>query len=353
MSEIVDALAAGASECVKPDSVQPIKDAYAAFKALIVRKYSAAATPVQAVEERPASESRRRVLDEELVDAGADRDPDVLVTLQALVGALNQYAPKSVANLAASGAAAGALSGAASRSPNHETIRTDGGAVIRGPVTTGGGTFVGRDQIINNITLRSVDQIQDLTAVLRASIAQLGIAPEPDALDNLGAVLDEISKLYQLIDTEFTKYLALSFDDPQQVSRDRAVLLSLDGGQIKARASEARGHCEKFTRIYHNQLRDWFKDRLRLDAGAMARVDRAFDVLGSSDLDMVFVIGQLAQWLSDKATRTLNLVDAGDLAGARRLVRDGRLDSHAMRQKLARTISAMRDIQAELLRLAP
>src|SRR5215207_4128112 len=56
MSAIVDALAAGASERVKPAPVQAIEDAYAALKALIVTKYPAAATPVQAVEERPTSE---------------------------------------------------------------------------------------------------------------------------------------------------------------------------------------------------------------------------------------------------------------------------------------------------------
>jgi hypothetical protein len=338
MSAIVDALAAGAGECAKPAAAQPLKDAHAAFRALIVRKYAGAATPLQGVEERPGSESRRRALGEELDDAGADRDPEVLAALDALVGALTRYAPQSVPTRPL---------------PAPATIRSDGGAVIQGPVATGGGTFVGRDQIINNITLHSVDQVQDLTALLQTVIPRLGFAPEPEALDGLGAVLDEISKLYQLIDTEFTKYLALSFDDAQQVSRDRAVLLSLDGGQIQARASEARGHCVKITRLYHTKLRDWFRDRLQLDAGAMARVDRAFGVLGSSDADMVYAIGQLAQWLSDRAMRTLNLVDGGDLAGAKRLVREGRLDSHAMRQKLARTISEMRDIQAELLRLAP
>ena len=61
-----------------------------------------------------------------------------------------------------------------------------------------------------------------------------------EALDAMGIVLDEISKLYQLIDTELTRYLSLSFDDPQQMGNERAVLLSLEGGQISARAMEAR-----------------------------------------------------------------------------------------------------------------
>jgi hypothetical protein len=218
-------------------------------------------------------------------------------------------------------------------------------------VSTGGGAFVGRDQVINNITLHSIDQVQDLAAVLKASMAQLGLNPEPDALDAMAIVLDEISKLYQLIDTELTQYLSLSFDDPQQMPRDRAVLLSLDGGQISARATEARGHCEKISRIYSSRLRPWFQTRL--DPGSMGRVERAFGTLAASDADMSYVIHLLAQWLSQKASETLNLVDAGDVTAARRMVKDARLDSQGMRQKLASTISTMRDIQAELLRLAP
>jgi len=167
----------------------------------------------------------------------------------------------------------------------------------------------------------------------------------------MAVVLDEISKLYQLIDSELTQYLSLSLDDPLQVTRDRAVLLSLDGGQISARATEGRGHCEKISRIYRSRLKPWLEARLA--PNAMSRVEQAFGVLASSDIDMSYVIGQLAQWLSQKASQTLNLVDAGDIAGARRMVKDARLDSQSMRQKLASTISSMRDIQTQLLSLAP
>jgi hypothetical protein len=223
--------------------------------------------------------------------------------------------------------------------------------VVRGAVNTGEGFFVGRDQVINNITLHSVDQVEDLAAVLKASMAQLAPNPEPDALDAMAVVLDEISKLYQLIDTELTRYLSLSFDHPQQVPGDRGVLLSLDGGQISARAMEARGHCEKISRIYLSRLRPWFQARLAPDA--IGRVEQAFGILAAGDVDMVYVINLLAKWLSQRASQTLNLVDAGDITAARRMVKDARLDCQGMRQKLASTISTMRDIQAELLLLAP
>jgi len=356
ISAIVAALVAGATEAVRPTAAQAVKDAYNAFKALIVRKFAKSSTPIQGVEEKPTSEARQGALKEELTEAGADRDAEVSSALQNLVATLRQHAPQSVAHLTATvsgglNVQGGTFQGPVSIAGGNTTIQTGGGAVIQAAVNTGGGAFIGRDQVINNITLHSVDQVQDLAAVLKASIAQLATNLEPDALDAMAVVLDEISKLYQLIDSELTQYLSLSLDDPLQVTRDRAVLLSLDGGQISARATEGRGHCEKISRIYRSRLKPWLEARLA--PNAMSRVEQAFGVLASSDIDMSYVIGQLAQWLSQKASQTLNLVDAGDIAGARRMVKDARLDSQSMRQKLASTISSMRDIQAQLLSLAP
>ena len=176
-----------------------------------------------------------------------------------------------------------------------------GGVNIGGSVGSVGGDIVGRD-IINNITVHSLNQVEDLATLLKASMAQLGSIPEPDALDSLSVVLDEIAKLYLLIDTEVTRYLSLSFDDPQQMFPDRAVLLSLDGGQIKARAAEARGHCEKIFRIYSNRLRPWFQ--ARLSSNAMDRVEQAFGGLAISDAGMWYSIDELAKWLSQKASQT-------------------------------------------------
>jgi hypothetical protein len=356
ISAIVAALVAGAVEAAKPTAVQAVKDAYEGFKALIVRKFSKSATPVQGVAEKPTSETRQSVLKEELSEAGADRDAEVSGALQNLIATLRQHAPQSVAHLTATvsggiNVQGGTFQGPVSIAGGNTTIQSGGGAVIQAAVNTGGGAFVGRDQVINNITLHSVDQVDDLAAVLKASMATLASNPEPDALDATAVVLDEISKLYQLIDTELTRYLSLSFDDPQQTGRDRAVLVSLDGSHINARASEARGHCEKISRIYSNRLRPWFQAQLAPDA--LSRVEHAFAILAASDVDMSYAIDQLAKWLSQKASKTLDLVDSGDIIGARLLVKSARLDCQGLRQKLASTISSMRDIQAELLRLAP
>lgn len=327
ISAIVTALVAGAVEAAKPTAVQAVKDAYSGLKALIVRKFSGATTPLQGVEEKPASEARQSVLKEELSATAIDRDAEIARALQHLVAMLQQHAPQSVTHFAA----------------------TVDGVNVQGNTFQGTANIAGRDQVINNITLHSVDQVLDLAAVLRGAMGRL--TPDPDMMDGLSIVLDEISKLYQLIDSELTRYLSLSFDEPQQAAADRAVLLSLDGGLIHARAMEARGHCEKISRFYFNRLRPWLQPQLAPDA--FDQVERSFSALASSDADMTYVIHTLAQWLSDKGRQTLDQLDAGDFVNARRIVKEARLDCQAMRQKLARTTSTMRDIQAELLRLAP
>jgi len=344
ISAIVTALVAGAVEAAKPTAVQAVKDAYSGLKALIVRKFSGATTPLQGVEEKPASEARQSVLKEELSATAIDRDAEIARALQHLVAMLQQHAPQSVTHFAAT------VDGVNVQGNTFQgTANIAGGALVQGSVNTGGGAFVGRDQVINNITLHSVDQVLDLAAVLRGAMGRL--TPDPDMMDGLSIVLDEISKLYQLIDSELTRYLSLSFDEPQQAAADRAVLLSLDGGLIHARAMEARGHCEKISRFYFNRLRPWLQPQLAPDA--FDQVERSFSALASSDADMTYVIHTLAQWLSDKGRQTLDQLDAGDFVNARRIVKEARLDCQAMRQKLARTTSTMRDIQAELLRLAP
>ena len=343
ISAIVAALVAGTVEAAKPTAVQAVKDAYSGLKALIVRKFSGASTPLQSVEEKPASETRQSALKEELADSGIDRDAEIASALQQLVATLQQHAPQSVTHFAAT------VDGINVQGTTfHGTANIAGGALVQGTVNTGGGAFVGRDQVINNITLHSVDQVLDLAAVLRGAMDRL--APDPDMMDGLAIVLDEISKLYQLIDSELTRYLSLSFDDPQQAAADRAVLLSLDGGLIHARAMEARGHCEKIARLYFTRLRPWLQGQLAPDA--FDRVERSFSALAASDADMSYAIHLLAQWLSEKASLTLDMIDAGDTAGARGTVKSARLDCQGMRQKVASTISTMRDIQAELLRLS-
>lgn len=347
LSVIVAALVAGAAEAAKPAAAQAVRDAYAGIKALIGRKFGRASTPLLGVEEKPVSETRQAALKEELADAGAAGDPEIRTAVDALIAALKQYAPQSAAGFTTT--ITGAVSGPVAIGGGH-AIQSGGGTVFMGAVNTGGAPVIGGDQVINNITLHTIDQVADLAGILATAMNRLGANPEPDALDAMSVVLDEISKLYLLIDGELTRFLSLSFDDAGQLASDREVLLSLEGGKIHARAMEARGHCQKISFLFGSRLRGWLAARLSGDA--MARVEQAFGVLASSDADMAYAIHLLADWLGGKAQETLDALDDGDSNRARAIVRAARRDCLQMRQKLAGTLSTMREIQAELLRFA-
>src|SRR5947209_20586941 len=94
-----------------------------------------------------------------------------------------------------------------------------------------------------------VDKLRVLEAVKNKLMGQ----PEL-AADKLATVLEELSKIYIAIEAELVRYLSLSFDPAQDVNAERAVLLTLEGGQVQARMSEARGHCHKIANIYRAYL---------------------------------------------------------------------------------------------------
>jgi hypothetical protein len=61
--------------------------------------------------------------------------------------------------------------------------------------------------------------------------------PDP-AADKLVVVLAELSKVYGVIEGELVKYLSLYFDHQQGLHDERAVLLTLEGGQLRMRVGE-------------------------------------------------------------------------------------------------------------------
>lgn len=184
-----------------------------------------------------------------------------------LVAVLRTHAPHSVTNINTGGGASFAGS-----------VNTGGGAVVAGGVNTGGGAFVRRDQRITNVTVHGIDEVDKLVAVLREGFGDLVRNPDAPTLERVSAVLDEISKLYQLMDSEMTRYLSLTLDN---LGHDRKELLDLDGGKVTVRASEARGHCSRIDALYRGTLRPWFVDRLSRDQ--MTTLDQSFSALGHSD----------------------------------------------------------------------
>jgi hypothetical protein len=86
---IVTALVAGAAAGLKPTAEKAIKDAYAGIKALIQRKYGDVG--LVALEKKPESEAKRASVSEDLTDAGAGDDAELLEQAKALLDIIKQH----------------------------------------------------------------------------------------------------------------------------------------------------------------------------------------------------------------------------------------------------------------------
>jgi hypothetical protein len=92
-SAIAVSLALGASAAAGNEEVsESIKDAYAALKHLIQKRYPNVS--IGQLERAPSSKSRRAVVEEDLLEADAGRDSEVIAVSQKLVDQILEYAPQ-------------------------------------------------------------------------------------------------------------------------------------------------------------------------------------------------------------------------------------------------------------------
>ena len=92
-TSIVTALVAGAVAGLKPTVSQAIKEGYEGLKALIKHKYSKVS--IDQLEADPTSKARRAVVEEDLQKTDAEKDPEVLQQVKALLDAI-QSQPSEV-----------------------------------------------------------------------------------------------------------------------------------------------------------------------------------------------------------------------------------------------------------------
>jgi DNA transposition AAA+ family ATPase len=170
--------------------------------------------------------------------------------------------------------------------------------------------------------------------------------PDP-AADKLVIVLAELSKVYGAIDNELVRYLSLYFDTGQSLQDERAVLLTLEGGQLRMRVGEASGHCHKIWNIYSKYLERWFHDALSPDEASS--MQQLFSSLSYADSQMLAALDDLTRWLSDESPQTLNLVDAGKLNEANARVRAARKEIMPARQAISKAMSDLMQLQADFI----
>jgi len=92
VSVVVTALVAGAAAGLKPAAEQAVKDAYAGLKTLIQRKWQQVS--VGQLEANPTSVARQAVVKEDLAQANAADDRDLLTAADKVLDAVAQHAPE-------------------------------------------------------------------------------------------------------------------------------------------------------------------------------------------------------------------------------------------------------------------
>ena len=193
---------------------------------------------------------------------------------------------------------------------------------------------------------KDILDIADKLGIIQALKTKLLRQPDP-AADKLVAVLGELSKIYLACDAELLRYLSLSFDPAGDIAAERTTLLTLEGGQLLLRTSEARGHCHKISNIYQRYLQRWFHDVLAPDeASAMKEL---FERLSYGDSQMELAIRELSNWLTREAQNTLDLVDAGKFDEANQHIKAARKEVQATREAVRKAMNELVQLQGDFI----
>ncbi len=95
MDPITAALAAGAAAGLTNVATQAVQDAYGRLKDALSARFPHLGVNVQALEARPDSTSEQSSLAEELIEAGAEYDAELLQLAQALLQLIRKEAPEA------------------------------------------------------------------------------------------------------------------------------------------------------------------------------------------------------------------------------------------------------------------
>lgn len=90
---VVAAIALGAQEGVRETVAAAVKDTYAGLKRVITDRYKG--VDPSAVENKPSSDAKRASLQEDLKDAGAEQDADLLAAAKAVIEAVRADNPQA------------------------------------------------------------------------------------------------------------------------------------------------------------------------------------------------------------------------------------------------------------------
>ncbi len=195
-----------------------------------------------------------------------------------------------------------------------------------------------------------VNSVVDRLWVIREAIKK--VTPQyHSALNHLGTILEELSKIYLVLDEELTSYLCLQLEqsNAKQLARDTSTLLRLEGGMVRVRMKEAGVRCKKISNIYNHYLSNWMREIFNTDEDKYNTVQALFRELAEFDSYMVDVANDTADWLTNESRKTMELVEAGDFVKANLRIIEARKDARKMRERISNAMVEIRTLQGELV----
>jgi len=198
--------------------------------------------------------------------------------------------------------------------------------------------------------VKELTEVSDKLGVIQAVKRKFVSQPDP-ALDKLVTALEEVSKIYDALQSEIKGLLSLYFDPsatPEAArsrALERATLVALEGGELAVRMRKAKGHSSKIENIYAKYLSPWFQRLLTPEESNS--MFEFFHFFHGVDLAMVNRIEEIATWLSQQAKTVADLVDSDRFDEANKHIKDLRNELRPMREDIAKIMKVLFELEAE------
>jgi hypothetical protein len=171
------------------------------------------------------------------------------------------------------------------------------------------------------------------------------------AAQALGDVLEEINKSYMNVDEALNQYLSVQFNPnlplyDQFNVEAREKLLRLERHQLRAQMQQARTRCSRIELIYDTYLRGWF-DQVFGPSPEKKELRNALIDLWGNDARIVDDLNGLANWLSNEAKTTLDLVDKNDFKSANARILETRGKVLPFSGGVSRIMAELRRLQGD------
>lgn len=171
------------------------------------------------------------------------------------------------------------------------------------------------------------------------------------AYDKLNETLDEVVKFFEATQSEISSYQSLEFTDSSTRQENKKILYDLEGGMLKARIEEARGHCKKIKLIYETYLDKWFKEIFG-NSTEYNTISNLFLQLSVYDTNMFMATEQLQEFIKEEAEIVLNFIDQKDYSSADARITAARTQLKPIRQSISELLTNLLSLKSKFMVLS-